>query len=90
MNKQQTLIVVVVVLIVLGLVTFWFVQKGRGLNLVPGLNQTNQGPTPEAPVVPPPEVPTAPAGPEVPVPSENTSGGAPSVPEPTPPAPPAQ
>jgi len=29
MSNQQTLIIVVVVLLVLGLVTYWFVNRGR-------------------------------------------------------------
>jgi flagellar basal body-associated protein FliL len=59
MNKQQTLIIVVVVLLVLGLVTYWFVNRGVNISNQPS-NENSAGPEVQ-PVTPTPEQPVAPS-----------------------------
>jgi flagellar basal body-associated protein FliL len=72
MNKQQTLIIVVVVLLVLGLVTYWFVNRGVNISNQPS-NENSAGPevqpvtsTPEQPVAPSSVGTSATPSPEVP------------------------
>jgi flagellar basal body-associated protein FliL len=74
MNKQQTLIIVVVVLLVLGLVTYWFVNRGVNISDQPS-NENPAGPEVQ-PVAPTPEQPVAPA----PSPVETSVTPSPEVP----------
>ncbi len=56
-KKNLTLIIVIIVIIVLGLITYWFVQKGKVT--APTTPPVPTVPTtPETPLTPPEPVPT--------------------------------
>jgi flagellar basal body-associated protein FliL len=72
MRDKKILIIVVVVLVVaLGLITYWFVRKGGSLPLGPQPTTPEEPPVPIGPVVPTPEEPVVPEQP-TPTPEQPT------------------